>query len=323
MITMNRTIGIKRWHPNELVQTRYSAFMAAVGFETRARFVAESKMPTSDLKFACAFDNNKEHAYFDNLDWYERNQYDVEEHGDDQFESWCKKTLTAAQSVERDTLRLGIDISSMSRFRIAALVATLSELDTVKPVDVDFFYAPSQFVAPLKEEGPIIICEPVLDKFAGWSLEPEQPTVAVFGLGYEYDKALGALEYIEPGSVWAFMPYGEDPRYEAGVTIANEAFRESVPPSQVFEYNVDQPLDCYRNLESLLHGKLKTSKPILIPFGPKIFALNCLLVACLYYPSVAVWRVSSGPFEPAVDRVSNGKIVGVRVEFTVRDQSGK
>jgi len=210
----------------------------------------------------------------------------------------------------------------MSRFRIAAVAAALFDHDTAVSYETDFLYAPSRFLAPSDEEGPIIICKPVIDKLAGWSIQPEKPTMAIFGLGYECDKALGALEYIEAASVWAFLPSGEDKRYDSAMVKANQGFWESLPKTHVFDYRVDDPIDCFTNLEGLLYGKLNSNKPVLVPFGPKLFALNCLLVAFVYYPRVAVWRVSSGPYEPAIDRLPNGRVVGLTVRFDA-DESPK
>jgi hypothetical protein len=318
---MSKSIALKPWHPGVSNEAPYDLFIATVGYETRARFVAESLNVQSKMKVACAFDNNKVHSYVQNLSWYKRAGYAVEEKSEDTFESWCEDVLkVVAQKAKGGGIRLGIDISSMTRFRIAALVAAIFDHESRQTFKADFLYAPASFSPPPEqEEAPIIVCKPVLDKWAGWSVEPENPTLAVFGLGYECDKALGALEYIEPGSVWAFMPSGENPSYDSAVRKANETFFESIPKSHVFQYRIDEPLECFSSLESLVYGKLKSTKPLLMPFGPKLFALNCILVACVHFPSVAVWRVSSGPYEPPLDIVASGKVVGMQVHFEETD----
>jgi hypothetical protein len=155
----------------------------------------------------------------------------------------------------------------------------------------------------------------VVETFAGWTTEPSAPPVVILGLGYERDKAVGIVEYIEPGEVWAFKPYGEDSRYDTELKRANQAFWELLPEDHIIEYCVDRPFECFTNLESLIYGTLRLGRPILVPFGPKIFSACCFLIACVYHPKLAVWRVSSGQFEPALDRIPNGKIIGLGAEF--------
>src|SRR6185369_5500856 len=119
---------------------------------------------------------------------------------------------------------------------------------------------------------------------------PELPPAVVIGLGYEQDKAIGIIEYIEPTMVWAFRPRGGDPRFETAVDEANSTFWDIVSPDRVIDYSVEGSLECLTLLESLISGSLSTVRPILIPFGPKIFAACCLLVASMHYPKVSVWR---------------------------------
>jgi len=62
-------------------------------------------------------------------------------------------------------------------------------------------------------------------------------------------------------------------------------------------------------------GKIsQLNNAVLFPFGPKIFTLCSLLVACLN-PAIAVWRVSSQDLGDASDRLPSQFIYGLRVEF--------
>jgi hypothetical protein len=157
---------------------------------------------------------------------------------------------------------------------------------------------------------------PVIPQFAGWSDEPDRPVATVFGLGFEYDRAIGVVEYLEPSNVWSFHAEKSDNRFDKEVQKANKFFWRFVPNAQRFSYRVHLPLDCLIDLESLTFGLLDRFRPILIPFGPKIFALSCLLVAHLHYPKVGVWRVSSGANERPIDRKAKDTIIGITVELS-------
>ena len=120
-----------------------------------------------------------------------------------------------------------------------------------------------------------------------------RPPVLVLGLGYENDKAIGAVEYIEPAAIWAFEPTGHDERYSKAIRQANKTLWDVLPQEKRLLYSVYHPFDCFVSLESLTYGLVRESRPILVPFGPKLFAVCCLLVS-FAHPMVSVWRVSSG-----------------------------
>ena len=63
------------------------------------------------------------------------------------------------------------------------------------------------------------------------------------------------------------------------------------------------------------YGIMQKRRPIIIPFGPKIFALVSMLVAYMHHPSVAVWRVSSGRGLHPEDKTSSGVVVGLKTIF--------
>ncbi|MDQ1592584.1 MAG: hypothetical protein QOG71_3211 [Pyrinomonadaceae bacterium] len=307
--------SVKPWSQGTLSNPQYDALIAVVGYEQRSNYVASVFKHQSKRLFASAFDERKEHAYKSNLHWFEQQGFEVKESTDIDFKVWCEEILNKVDSEEEDNpIRICVDISSISRFRLAILMASICK-HRGGVLEVDFLYAPAKFSPPNYQEGPIVTAKPVIDMFAGWTTEPAAQPVAIFGLGYERDKAVGVIEYIEPIGVWAFKPHGEDTRYDIEVTRANKTLRDVVPNDHLIEYAVDRPFECFTTLESLIYGTFRTARPILIPFGPKIFSLCCLLVACTHFPRVSVWRVSSGQYDLAVDRIANGKIVGLKAEF--------
>jgi hypothetical protein len=301
-----------------LVQAEYDAFVASVGFEQRAWFVAEQLSPRATRRLACGFGARRELAYSKNQRLFARAGFELSDYSEEDFPSWWDGVLNETKVSHNDVLRLCIDVSSMSRRRAGVIMASLLELSRERRIVVDFVYSIARFSRPAKEGTPIEVCAPVVPQFAGWSERPEDPAVTIFGLGYEEDKALGAVEYLEPARCWAFVPGGEDPRYNEALLRANKNFLQAMAPHALVSYQVDRPFDSFTLLESLTYGNLTDSRVILVPFGPKIFSLICLIVAAVHWPKVAVWRVSSGQNEPAQDRVANGKIVGLRVSFGQR-----
>jgi len=305
------------WSTELRSEAPYDGFIASLGFEQRASFLARTKLAsTARCRFACGFGTRQLHAYDGNLRVFAEAGFEIDERPDEAFPEWWKIVVNRifAESRHKGSIRLCVDVSSMSRFRIATIVASLFE--GADNVAVDFLYSIAAFSGPPKDAlTPITVCGPAVDTFAGWSVEPEVPQAAIIGIGYEEEKAVGAWEFLEPAEAWVFRPSGEDLRYDRALEKANRNLWRLVPRQNVIDYRVDQPFDCFAALEALTYGKTSSRRVTLVPFGPKIFTLSCLLVGCLYWPRIAVWRVSSGQLEPAVDRVANGKVIGLRVDF--------
>ncbi len=178
-------------------------------------------------------------------------------------------------------------------------------------------YSVAEWSPPSNEAEPIVSAGAVVPTFAGWSSRTDIPIVALIGLGYEPDKAMGAYEYLEATDVWTFLPAGEDERYARDLGLANRTLLSRLSPHKRITYRVDQPVACFGVLESVVYGLLDKSRPVLLPFGPKMFALCAMLVACVHR-EVPVWRISSNQFGKPVDRVASGKIIGIRASFGPR-----
>jgi len=297
----------------------YDVFLAAIGFESRARFIAETLGISAKRRVSCAFSERRELSFATNYAWFRDAGYTLLECDDDGAEESYFNELTKAFAdggLQRGLVRLCVDISSLSRVRMASLFAALTRARR-GPVEVDFLYAEALYDPPSDDEPPIQAAGPVSSLFAGWSEEPEVPCVAIVGLGYERERAVGALELIEPATVWVFRPKSKDQRYDVAIDSANELLWD-LERIGIADYAVDRPLECFVRLESLAYGALGSARPVIVPFGPKLFALNALLVAALHWPKVTVWRVSSGQLEKAVDRRPEGSVHGLRVKFDRR-----
>jgi hypothetical protein len=308
---MTREIAVSPLQAVDPSGCQYDAFIAVAGYERRARFISETIIPPAQRHIALGFPDQRVLSFEKNRKWYLRHDFEFLEPGDEEFSGVIKALLEKTCAIER-CVSLSIDISSLSRLRMAHILAAIVQLQNTYEVSVDFLYAVAKYSAPVDKSEPISFSDTVLPFFAGWSPRLELPTVAVIGLGYEPDKAVGAYEYLEATKVWAFVPSGEDARYDKAVKNANAYLLKRLSSDQIIPYQVDQPFSSFQNLESLAFGAKKSGRVVLVPFGPKIFALACLLVACIHR-DVAVWRISAGKFGEPVDRRASGKVVGIRV----------
>lgn len=316
----NLTPIVETWNVNTS-EFDYDLFIAAIGYEKRCNHIAETLPIQSARKMAIAFPSQKVLNYEKNLKWFSDRGFVIAEEGEAAFRYWCERTFFSLKSDAKGIVKIAIDISSFDRFRIAVLVDVIRTLEWATEVRVDFLYSVAKFSAPPSKKPTNRIVGPVLPSFAGWSLEPEKPPVAIVGLGYEEDKALGAVEHVQAASIWSMIPVSNIKRYRAVLEKANVTLLEAIPENQRLEYRVEQPLDCFIKLESITNRLLQKNSPILFPFGPKIFTVCTLLVGCLY-SEVAVWRVSAGSELEAIDRKASGEITGISVTFSRSYENG-
>lgn len=208
-----------------------------------------------------------------------------------------------------------VDLSCLARQHIGALFAAVKELAKEGPVELQITYSLARFVKPpVHWSTAIRRIAPVNNEFAGWTAAPDNPIELVIALGYEKGKAIGAAEYLEPGDTWLFVPTSPEEKYLREVQLQNKELLIERKTKQL-EYEVLSPVDAYHALLSLVRGMRNVARPILLPFGPKIFFGLSLLVA-MVIDEAAVWFVdgentsSSDMSQPSLHSV----VMGCRIE---------
>lgn len=295
------------------LSTDYAFFIAALGFERRARHIAETILPQARKYIAWRFSDRHTLSYAENAAWFSSNGYEIIDDGDDNFFRGQLKDILRNASSSSNIIGC-IDISSMTRQRLAAIVEMCCDGHLKSGSSIDFLYSLGAYSPPPTEIVPNTLFAPISPFFAGWTTDPNKPPIAIVGLGYEESKALGATEYIQADEAWVFIPESPVEAYLPAVLEANSTLLSFLPSRQQISYRPDDPVGCYNLLESLLYGIVPFGRPVILPFGPKIFTLMALL-ACTKYSEASVWRVSAQQSEIAVDRLPSEHIIGVRVTF--------
>lgn len=294
------------------IDQEYDLAIATVGYEERARHIFSTVQPSARVKTACGFDAQKVFEYENNTTWFESNRFEVAHLTDESYDEWIQGVLNGVET-GNNPMRILIDISSTTRIRMARLLVSLRNFARVS-VEATFVYSLASFTAPPTERHANSHVGPVTPEFAGWWEEPDRPLVAVVGLGYEQDKALGAVEHLQAAEIWTFTPVSEVSQYSPALLEANRTLLESVPANHQMNYRVQDPFECFAKLESLVYGLSQTKNAVLLPFGPKLFSLTSLLVALLY-PGLPVWRVSAERHEQPVNRRASGFVYGLGATF--------
>ena len=319
-----RAISVDRL-PDDWQSNRRNLVLASVGYEQRARFVCETHILDAFLKVAAGFANQRVLEYAANIGWFDSNGFEVQEVSDEKFRIWIETLLsrvsTTASAEPASPIRILVDISCMSRKRMAHTIAALRDCPGSSQFLVDFVYALAAYTPPGEQVLPNTYVGPITSDFAGWWNEPDRTLSAIVGLGYEQDKALGAVEYLQAQDVWLFQPVSEEPRYTSALAKANGTLLGSTDSRHLFIYRLHDPLESYSKLRSLVLGLLTKHNVVFLPFGPKLFVLYSLLIAA-DDPDIAVWRVSATSEKPA-NAMAFGTCYGLRVSFSIRSRAPK
>ena len=296
-------------------QDEFDLLICACGYETRATNAAQRIASTFLTKIAIGFKDQREIEYDSNKLWFKDNAFNVVEPDDSSFREALKVAIADA-FIDRLHVRIVVDISCFNRFRLAQLVDHFRSLRQ-DSASIHFVYSLAEYAAPAESTAPTTIAEPVSPEFAGWRSSPDKPPAAVIGLGYEANRAIGIVDYLEiDNAVWLFSPVSPIGEYATSVDTANESLFESIAPEGRRQYyDVLDPASLFRELNTLIVLLKNKFNPILIPFGPKIYALAALLVAC-EQEEVGVWRVSGGIREAASDRLASPYLTILHATFT-------
>ena len=293
----------------------YDGFICALGFEERARYIAENRIVRATVKSALGFSDRQLLSYRDNKDWFTENAFRVSELSDEEIDRKIQSECALISDGISGVIRLCVDVSSFNRFRIASIFNALGDMaDSGKALEVDFLYS----MAKAGREGrgaPVVQTGPIHPQFAGWFSDPDAPAAVVIGLGYEKEKAISAIEYIEPSMVFTFRTARDETHYYERVQFANRMLWDYIGADRNVEYRLSDLQSCFSSVESLVYGLLRSFRPILLPFGPKIFTCVCLAVAQLHAPYVSVWRSSYGTMEEPIDRFATSEVFGLRLIY--------
>lgn len=295
----------------DIKETEYDFYFTALGYEKRCCFFSSTYNIKAEKKYAFSFGFSEELSYDNNLKWFKGKNFFIEKCSDDDFDVKVKELL-----VDTKNIKILIDISSFSRLRIAILMRELNFASVDTEILVDFVYSIAKFTKPVSGLSIIMSASPILADFAGWPKDPIIPSSCIIGLGYDEGMAIGAIEYLEAGKIWLFRPNGVDNRFLKALNKANSELLEQVSPAQIIDYDLKDPISIYIILHSLAEGAIKESRPVILPFGPKIFTVLSIATAMNFYPDLSVWRISSGVSEQPVDREACGTICQIRSSFS-------
>lgn len=291
---------------SEEANDAFDFLIYSVGYELRSRYVASQYSEQAGKILAFVFSDCHELSFDENLEY-------SKEIGALPFDELSDlRAVFSKADPELDSLigkRVLVDVSSMSRTVLSVLLSQLLDDDFFIGADIALVYAVAKFSEPASFEYDFLDFAPI-PEFSGWTAAPERPLAMVLGLGYEADHAVGAVEVLDPSATFCFFPKGNDKRFADAVRKSNEPLLDHMKPSRIIQYPVSDPLHTFSLLSSIMNSLLEATRIVLVPMGPKIFVVLCLVCQRVYGDEVSVWRASGHSKDSLKDVGAEGSITG-------------
>lgn len=304
---------VYQFSPEAVAETaQFDLLIAACGYESRSTHVARTRANQFRKVISYAYGDTDVLSYSDNKRFFQSKHDFVYAGTIESFKHRLARDLMA-QERQGEILRVAVDVSSFDRERLAAIVLALDEFGRRQRLLVAYFYALASFDShEAGSESAVLVNGPLVG-FEGWSRNPSLPVACVIGLGFEDQIALAALETLEPARTIAFVAESADDRFNSRVQMDNAALFMSKEITTL-KYDLVSPFHAIHALEDVVHALLPHHRLALVPLGPKLFALLCMLVALEYRDDLSIWRVSAGRAGLPQERVAMGPIVSFQVE---------
>jgi hypothetical protein len=288
--------------------TRVDLFVGALGFEPRCTHAFEALQPVADTCLIIGFEDRHVEGFEHARRLYQHHGVEPVIAGNESVPDILRARLNELPASEEVTV--AVDVSSFSRLRLALILEELADARLTR-MNLELYYSPAAFSKPGSPDSSLEILQAVTPGLGGYESDPELPSVAVVGIGYEEQRGLGVIEFLEASDAWALVPRGFDQRFDDVVYERNKVLIERMS-DRVLEYNPGDAVETFRLLQSLTHSLRKDYRIVMVPMGPKILAACCIMIGIISNGQDAVWRASSGELEVTKPVEAEGTLVGLR-----------
>ncbi|WOI09429.1 hypothetical protein [Thalassospira lucentensis] len=210
-----------------------------------------------------------------------------------------------------------LDVTSFDREVIGRLMH-LMFLERERICSVCLIYCPRKFVDIDLKFDVVQSFGPVLPIFLGDASSSRHELCLILGAGYEYGKAVGAIDTLEPDNVYCFRPTGTNPKFDEFIDKANVDFNFIDNKDHIISYDLNDVDLLYYRLRRLVEAESSRRDILILPLGPKLFAALSMIVGLILHPSVMIWRHSSCSTnhpDSITDAIATGNILKFSFSF--------
>ncbi|UCH13464.1 MAG: hypothetical protein JSV22_10155 [Bacteroidales bacterium] len=294
---------------DELKTEKIDCIIAASGFHSRCTYLAEKIDLGHSRKHLITFDDNdyanlrkENESVFIKLGFH---PFTEKAKSGKEIEILLDKVCRNNSS---GILNIIVDYSCMPKVWIATILDYISRNElSQERINLFFTYSPKQFLPNVKKIvdyiGPIIEPKDLIQN--------DENLTLMVGLDNHYDAVNKLAKDINPQRIYAFIPepaFAEE--YSKSVLKKNKPLLERIGNDNIIKYPAGNPEEINSKLTSLCLEMRLNSRIIIVPLGPKTFALTSLLLS-LRYPDIKLWDITSKiyNYNPKGGKVSGEPVI--------------
>jgi hypothetical protein len=300
---------------DELISSRYDVMIFSYCAHERWNWLLSKVQAHVDRKILLLFDDADTlfsgDNYFESLDVFgiETRRYRSDDTSG--IEELMSELIRKANGEE---FRILIDYSSMSRPWYSAVIKSFlkSDLYAEGKLLVYFVTTPPTYFDPpavieVGDQGPML----------EHSVIPGKKKLAlILGLGYEARPALKLVSRLKPDQLFLFYadPHFH-PQFLENEMDLNKKLIQQAGEEHLHPYPVQDIEKTDHILTSLILKLRQTHHIIIVPLGPKVFALNSLLIQSRF-PDIEVWDAGFEAWVAARQIGTSGSPLIYEIEFS-------
>lgn len=290
----------------------YDIAIFASGSEPRCTYIAKQlSRDVISYPIVVGFDDHRQDDHrLQNDEYYSQNWSDHQIILKSDNEGPIYQCLQQAAANAKDTIRILVDYSSMSRLWYAGILNWALHTPVGKDIEVEFLYAVGEHknVVP-----PLVITEILSIPGCQESPVPLPASVVVFGLGFDGLATLCILDRLEPNAVYAYLasPAAFEDYPERARSNNEELIQRH--SAATLELPLTRVEATFRYLTELISPHRGKAAIVLVPMGPKPHVLAAILLS-MRFKGVGCLDVNGRRERP--ERVgTTGDIVVTKVEL--------
>ena len=140
----------------------------------------------------------KRGEYRDSISYLGQSKFDKSHilNASDTIDTIEKEIKNKALIQKLNELNISIDISLIDRKTLANIFTIIIKLGSEIQFSINIIYTLANYSPPSGALESNNLVKPVSPFFSGWTNRPGLPIMTIVGLGYERDKAMGAIELL-------------------------------------------------------------------------------------------------------------------------------
>lgn len=302
----------------ELTHEKFDVIIAASGYQQRCTYLMQYIKQKTGIRLLITFseDNFKKERAL-NVKYFTNQGFTTVEASPDNDSEITRVLKKICSSFNTEELRILVDYSCMPKKWFAVILDYfMSNELCIKRLNTYFSYTPTEFNLK-KSTSSIKYFGPILNN--NQRLPSSKPVSLIIGLGRNSDAAVDVISKIRPERIFVFLPDPAfDKSYSDFILESNRRLIKLLPADHLLTYPVDNTDEINMQLTSLCLDLRLDSRVMILPHGPKTFALISLVLAARY-PDIWLWEITTKTLTTETEGIPNGEPVVAKAVFCQED----